>query len=269
MRLRPLGQELFEQDQQPAGSAADKADVLLQRQCADAPDLLLPVADEAQRPRREIEGPHPSGRLPPGDAADIAAENAGRLLREVGAAAEQEALAVEHAAAGPVEQVVDEDVQRRALVGADHLARAGDVFDLAGGRSRGDGEIGDLAGPGAVGQYREACFPVALPELAVGAHRHPRLVIGDIGDVREVMVGAEAGPRRGAHQLEQLVPLGRHRIEARHRVLPPARIEAQERRRRQADAGGGDGRPCVGRHGEGTGCLALGAGGFHERALRS
>ena len=83
---RDFGQAL-EEDQQPARRAGDRRNRRLQGAFGEAADLDLPIGDAFEIARREIAQPRPAGHRRRSDAAQVAAEDPGRLSHQAGRAA--------------------------------------------------------------------------------------------------------------------------------------------------------------------------------------
>src|SRR5205085_8464293 len=104
-------QELAGEQQHPAGSASEAADILIERQPRQSISMLLPIGIERQTPGREGEGRHPARHFVEGNAAEVAVIDAGRRLAEHGAAAQHEILATEEPALGTMSDMMDEQVE--------------------------------------------------------------------------------------------------------------------------------------------------------------
>ena len=215
----------LKEDQHPGRRAGEDADVLVERRLGDAGELFIPVGEKGDLRRREGIGLRPARQRRGGDGGEIAGEDAGRFLDQRRRAAEHQRSAAEEAARWPGGGVEGEDVERRAHVRAPHLRGERQVFAAARSRAGRDGEIGNAPRPGDVVEDREGGLPVAVPHLFVAAQRYARLEVGDRADGGEVVILAEGGAARGAHQLRQFARLRRRRVERRETPPPPRRIE--------------------------------------------
>ena len=171
-----FGQTL-EKDQQPARRADDRRNLLIQGTFGEAVDLDLPIGDAFEIARREVAQPRPAGHGARLDPAQVAAEDPPRLADQAGRAAQHEDAPGKQPALRPIGEMVRHHFGARPNVRAMHLPAHGNVLRGPGRRSRRNGEPGDEAGPRAIGEAREGCAPIRLPERIVIAQRNARAIV--------------------------------------------------------------------------------------------
>ena len=220
--------QTLEIDQQPARRAGDRTDVHIQGAFGEAVDLDLPVGDALEIARREVAQPRPGGHGRRRDTAQVAAVDSPRPADQAGRAAEHEDTPGEQPALRPIGEVEGQQVGARAHVRPMHLPAHGNVFRGPGRRSRRDGEPGNEARPGAIGEAGEGRTPIGFPERIVIAQGHARTVVVEGPGRGEPVVSPECRAPRASDEGRQNAALRLLRVDPCEVSKAPAGIEPQK-----------------------------------------
>src|SRR5438552_5964570 len=200
----------------------------MRRRVGETRHLLAPIGETRNVVRRVGEGARPARQRRGGDPAEIAASDAGSLLDQFGAAAEQQIAAAEDAALRSHLEMMHEQIEPGPPVGADHLRGHRDEFCGARAGAGTGGEERDMPGPADIHEVRKGGLPIIRPEIFIAPQRHGRLKGAMIGEAREIVVAAEARRRGAADQPLQCSLLYRGGILARETRRAKCRVETQE-----------------------------------------
>src|SRR5262249_34982434 len=136
-----------------------------------------------------------------GDAGQIAAQHLAAPLRtgegakidQIRAAAEEEQFASQQSHVGVGGKEPGDAGDGGPRVAAEELAREGEILGDAGGGAAGEGEVGNLLGPGDALQVGERLLPELRPERLVVAEGYALLIIAYRADAVEAVLAPEVG----------------------------------------------------------------------------